>query len=173
MAAIHLMVGTLQPISVFVNNQKVASHECRCATIVANTQRRRAQAPGDDATTGTWMAAPYKEFADRLRQTLDRARFEEGRGRTGALADRYAVSRETVRKWLTGLTLPELARIIELAKDFDASFEWLVTGRGQIQLAVAEKSPAYRHLTDNERLLLDAFRKLPEPKRRLLVKFLS
>ena len=80
------------------------------------------------------MAAPYEKFADRLRQMLDRARFEEGRGRTGALADRYAVSRETARKWLTGLTLPELARIIELAKDFDASFEWLATGRGQVHL---------------------------------------
>lgn len=119
------------------------------------------------------MAAPYEEFADRLRQMLDRARFEEGRGRTGALADRYAVSRETARKWLAGLTLPELARIIELAKDFDASFEWLATGRGQVHLAVAEKSPAYRRLTDNESRLLDAFRKLPEHKRRLLVEFLS
>jgi len=119
------------------------------------------------------MAAPYEEFAERLRQTLDRARFVEGRGRTGALADRYAVSRETVRKWLTGLTLPELARIVELAKDFDVSFEWLATGRGQVHLGVGEKSPAYRRLTDNEGRLLDAFRNLPEPKRRLLVEFLS
>lgn len=119
------------------------------------------------------MAAPYEEFAERLRQTLDRVRFVEGRGRTGALADRYAVSRETARKWLTGLTLPELARIIELAKDFDVSFEWLTTGRGQVHLGVGEKSPAYRRLTDNEGRLLDAFRNLPEPKRRLLVDFLS
>jgi len=87
------------------------------------------------------MAATYKEFADRLRQMLDRARFEEGRGRTGALADRYAVSRETARKWLAGLALPELARIIELAKDFDASFEWLATGRGQVHLGRGGKIP--------------------------------
>lgn len=173
MTAIHAVVSTLQSISWFVNNSKVASRECECATIVATTQRRGAHAPGDNATTGTWMAATYKEFAERLRQMLDRARFEEGRGRTGALADRYAVSRETARKWLAGLTLPELARIIELAKDFDASFEWLATGRGQVHLAVAEKSPAYRRLTDNESRLLDAFRNLPEPKRRLLVEFLS
>lgn len=119
------------------------------------------------------MAAPYQEFAERLRQMLDRARFEEGRKRNGALADRYAVSRETTRKWLTGLALPELARIIELAKDFDASFEWLATGRGHIQMAVAEKSATYRRLTDDESRLLDAFRKLPESKRQLLVDFLS
>lgn len=119
------------------------------------------------------MAAPYEEFADRLRQVLDRAHFEEGRGRTRTLANRYAVSRETARKWLTGLALPELARIIELAMDFDASFEWLATGRGQIQLLVAEKPAVYRRLTDDETRLLQAFRKLPETKRRLLVDFLS
>lgn len=119
------------------------------------------------------MAAPHEEFADRLRQTLDRARFAPGRGRTGALADRYAVSRETARKWLAGLALPELARIIELAKDFDASLEWLATGRGHVQLRVGEDSAVYRRLTDSEDRLLDVFRKLPEAKRRLLLDFLS
>lgn len=119
------------------------------------------------------MAAPYENFADRLRKALDRAGFVQGRGRTSALADRYAVSRETARKWLTGLALPELPRIIELAKDFDASLEWLTTGRGPIPLGVGETSSVYRRLTDNEGRLLDAFRKLPESKRQLLVKFLS
>lgn len=118
------------------------------------------------------MAGPYEDFADRLRQALDRAHFEQGRGRTSALADRYAVSRETARKWLTGLALPELARIIELAKDFDVSFEWLATGRGQPRLGVAETSAVYR-LTDHEGRMLEAFRNLPKEKRRLLVEFLS
>lgn len=120
------------------------------------------------------MAAPYEQFAERLRQALDRARFVAGRSRTGALADRYAVSRETARKWLTGLALPELARIIELAKDFDAGFEWLATGRGPVQAAaVREPATAYQALSADEGRLLDAFRTLPEPKRRLLVDFLS
>ena len=119
------------------------------------------------------MTAPYEDFADRLQQTLDRARFVQGRGRTSALADRYAVSRETARKWLTGLTLPELARIIELAKDLNASFEWLATGRGRVHLGVEETISTYQRLTDNEGRLLDAFRDLPEPKRKLLVEFLS
>lgn len=119
------------------------------------------------------MAAPYEHFADRLRKALDRTGFVQGRGRTSALAHRYAVSRETARKWLTGLALPELPRIIELAKDFDISLEWLATGRGPIPLGVGEASAAYRRLTDNEGRLLDAFRKLPESKRQSLVKFLS
>lgn len=119
------------------------------------------------------MAAPYEDFAVRLRQTLDRSRFMQGRGRTSALADRYAVSRETARKWLTGLALPELPRIIELAKDFNTSFEWLATGRGHARLGVGEKSSDYQRLTDDECRLLDAFRNLPEAKRQLLVDFLS
>jgi transcriptional regulator with XRE-family HTH domain len=119
------------------------------------------------------MAAPYEDFANRLRKALDRTGFVQGRGRTSALADRYAVSREAARKWLTGLALPELPRIIELAKDFDISLEWLATGRGPMPLGVGETSAVYRRLTNNEGRLLDAFHKLPEPKRQLLVKFLS
>ncbi|MFC4729207.1 DNA-binding protein [Coralloluteibacterium thermophilus] len=119
------------------------------------------------------MTAPYAEFADRLHQTLDRALFVQGRGRTGALADRYAVSREAARKWLCGLALPELSRIIELALDFDVSFEWLATGRGQIQLGVGEPSALYRRLTDSEDRLLVIFRTLPEAKQKLLLDFLS
>jgi len=119
------------------------------------------------------MAAPYEEFAKRLRKALDRAGFEQGRGRTSALAARYAVSRETARKWLTCLALPEFPRIIELAKDFDISLEWLATGRGSIAPGVGETGALYRRLSDNEGHLLDAFRKLPESKRQLLVKFLA
>ncbi|WP_407354516.1 helix-turn-helix domain-containing protein [Luteimonas sp. R10] len=122
---------------------------------------------------GIRMAAPHEEFADRLRHMLDRADFVPGRGRTGALADRYAVSRETARKWLTGLALPELSRIIALAKDFNASLEWLATGRGHVQLRVGEASAVYRRVTGSEDRLLDAFRRLPEAKRKALVEFLS
>lgn len=74
--------------------------------------------------------APYQEFAGRLHKALDRARFPADRARTGALANRYAVTRETARKWLAGLALPELERMITLATDFRVAFEWLATGRG-------------------------------------------
>lgn len=119
------------------------------------------------------MAAPYEDFAERLRHALDRVDFASGRARTGALADRYAVSRETARKWLTGLALPELARIIELAKDLDTSFEWLATGRGQVQLRINESPPIYRQLTNAEVRVLQLFNTLPEDKRKLLLQFFS
>lgn len=78
--------------------------------------------------------APYQEFAGRLHKALDRARFPADRARTGALANRYAVTRETARKWLAGLALPELERMITLATEFRVSFEWLATGRGSPDL---------------------------------------
>lgn len=78
--------------------------------------------------------APYQEFAGRLHKALDRARFPADRARTGALANRYAVTRETARKWLAGLALPELERMITLATDFRVAFEWLATGRGVPEL---------------------------------------
>jgi transcriptional regulator with XRE-family HTH domain len=128
---------------------------------------------GCDGRDGDPMTAPYEEFAERLRLALDRIDFAPGRARTGALADRYAVSRETARKWLTGLALPELARIVELAKDFDTSFEWLATGRGQVQLRINESPPVYRQLTSAEVRVLELFNTLPEAKRKLLLQFFS
>ncbi|MBD8900180.1 transcriptional regulator [Rhodanobacter sp. DHG33] len=119
------------------------------------------------------MDAPYEDFAERLRKALDRTGFVPGRGRTSALAYRCGVSREAARKWLTGHALPELPRIIELAKDLGINLEWLTTGRGPMSPGVRETGAVYRRLTDNEGRLLDAFHKLPEPKRQLLVKFLS
>lgn len=83
------------------------------------------------------MAAPHEEFAGRLRKALDTVNFPGDRARAGALADKYAVSRETTRKWLLGLALPELPRIIELAQDTGASLEWLATGRGPQRMAFA------------------------------------
>ena len=98
---------------------------------IATSRNRRC---GDHGT------ASYEHFVDRLRKALDWTGLEQELGRNGALADHNAVSRETARKWLTGLALPELSRIIELARDSDVSPEWLATGRGAIPLGVGETS---------------------------------
>ena len=78
------------------------------------------------------MAAPYEGFARRLHQALDFAGFDRGRSRTGKLAAQYEVSRETSRKWLNGMALPELDRMIGLSVQTGVSFEWLATGRGEM-----------------------------------------
>ncbi len=62
---------------------------------------------------------------------------------------KYAVSRETTRKWLLGLALPELPRIIELAQDTGTNLEWLATGRGDMRIdanVVREPAGVYGHV---------------------------
>ena len=62
------------------------------------------------------MNSSHEDFAQRLRHALDYSGFAKGRARIGALAIQYNVSRETARKWLAGLSLPELQRMIDIAK---------------------------------------------------------
>jgi transcriptional regulator with XRE-family HTH domain len=70
-------------------------------------------------------------FSRRLNEALDATGFaEKGAGRQVALAAKYKVSQNAVRKWLEGESIPEVSRLMQLAVDFHVSFEWLATGRG-------------------------------------------
>lgn len=117
---------------------------------------------------------PHHDFSRRLHRALDYAGFVVGRPRTSTLADEYDVSRETSRKWLSGLALPELHRMIDLAVRCQVSFEWRATGRGNLKssmAAVAETRAAYG---DQEELrLLGIVRKLPRKKRQALIALLD
>lgn len=75
-------------------------------------------------------------FSRRLNEALDGAGFaEKGSGRQVALAAKYKVSQNAVRKWLEAESIPEVSRLMQLATDFNVSFEWLATGRGDKQAA--------------------------------------
>ncbi|WP_213306054.1 helix-turn-helix domain-containing protein [Paraburkholderia sacchari] len=70
-------------------------------------------------------------FSERLNKVLDDVGFApKGRGRQVQLGERMGVSQKGARKWLEGEAIPETVRLIEIAKKFGASFEWLATGRG-------------------------------------------
>ncbi len=88
----------------------------------------------------------------------------------------YAVTRETSRKWLVGLAMPELERLIAFARDFDCSFEWLATGRGDrgLSLRVAEAPARYAPPMHPEVAKLVAWVvALPVKRRRGLMEFLG
>lgn len=76
------------------------------------------------------LASPHHGFSQRLHVSLDLAGMEKGRGRAGHLAARFDVSGETARKWLNGLAIPALVRMLDIAHRLGVSFEWLATGRG-------------------------------------------
>lgn len=107
-----------------------------------------------------------RHFGERLQQALERTAIPSGRRRTTALANHYAIARETARLWLAGKAMPELGRLIEIADDCRVSLNWLATGRGPMltSLAVGEEPSDYEVLTPEEQLVLRSVRKL-SPKR--------
>lgn len=114
--------------------------------------------------------APHAEFARRLNWTLDAAGFVAGRGRTGALSEHHGVSRETARRWLGGLSLPELERMIEIAIHHRVSFEWLATGRGAPKdRKLAVRDPAPHYADPEEARLTEIVRGLSRRQRRALI----
>lgn len=120
------------------------------------------------------MNSTHDDFAQRLRHALDYSGFAKGRARIGTLAIQYNVSRETARKWLAGLSLPELQRMIDIATQQHVSFEWLSTGRGSVDgngLSVREGSGTYG---DPEELQLAGLvRRMSRKKRRALIELLD
>ncbi|MBF6025387.1 helix-turn-helix domain-containing protein [Lysobacter niastensis] len=121
------------------------------------------------------MPTTHAAFARRLNQALDHVGFTKGRGRTTALACQHDVSRETSRKWLGGLALPELERIIALATQTGVAIEWLITGRGAMVLdglSVREAAP-FPYASADQRKLIDLFARLSPKRRRALLELLG
>jgi len=75
-------------------------------------------------------------FSDRLNQVLDDQGYPpKGSGRQNRLAKDWGLSQKGVRKWLEGEGVPETTRLIEMAKRYQVSFEWLATGRSNRELS--------------------------------------
>lgn len=120
------------------------------------------------------MNSNHEDFAQRLRHALDYSGFAKGRGRIGALAIQYNVSRETARKWLAGLSLPELQRMIDIAKQQRVSFEWLSTGRGSVDgNGVAVRDAGGQYGDPEELHLAGLVHRLSRKKRRALIDLLE
>lgn len=119
--------------------------------------------------------SPSDHFGLRLQQALDRTAIPAGRRRTTALANHYAIARETARLWLAGRAMPELPRLIEIAEDCRVSLDWLATGRGPMIIPhfVGEEAKHYEVLSSEEQRVLGAVRKLSARRRQGLLAFLD
>lgn len=120
-------------------------------------------------------ASAPSHFGQRLQQALDRTAVPPGRQRTTALANHYAVARETARLWLAGRAMPELNRLIEIADDCRVSLNWLATGRGPMLMtsSVGEEARSYEVLSPDEQKVLKAVRKLTSSRRQGLLALLD
>ncbi|HET6805344.1 MAG TPA: helix-turn-helix domain-containing protein [Frateuria sp.] len=121
--------------------------------------------------------SPYQEFAERLQLAFDRTTIKRGRGRVSEVASHYQVSRETARLWFAGSAMPELPRLIQIARDCDVALEWLATGRGSMTPPHAgvrdEGRPYMASLSEDEQAVVTAMRLLHPHRRRGLVALLT
>ena len=76
------------------------------------------------------------EFAERMNLIANKLGIPpKGQNRQLLFGKMFGVSQEAARKWLEGESIPQVTKCIEIAKKADVSFEWLMTGRGEMILA--------------------------------------
>lgn len=75
------------------------------------------------------MIAMQDTAAVRLSELFETIGFPDERGRAQRIATRFGVSRETVRKWLTGDALPETSRLAEMVRGSPFTVDYILTGR--------------------------------------------
>lgn len=95
------------------------------------------------------------------------------------LADEIGVHQTSVTQWETGRTDPATENLKRLAKALNVDFEWLATGRGEMEMQyrpvamkTAEPLPVYSSQSDEQREFLALFDKLPRGKREVLLTFM-
>lgn len=76
------------------------------------------------------------DFARRLNEVLDDASYPAKHdGRQLQLGRDWDVTDKGARKWIEGESIPEIRRLILMAKRYHVSLEWLATGRGKKSLS--------------------------------------
>ncbi|RDD80089.1 DNA-binding protein [Dyella tabacisoli] len=103
------------------------------------------------------------------------------RGRVTAVANIFAVARETPRLWFLGKVMPEIPRLIEIVDTFGTTLDWLVLGRGEVSAPykglknqrVGEEKAVYETLSAQERAVIAAMRELSEKRRAGLLALLT
>lgn len=108
--------------------------------------------PGEEKTRGN-------DSRDRFRRNLARIMAERGMTQAG-LARSLEVSRVAVHAWIWGTCFPETARLIKLAQTLNVPIGALLE---------SEDGPAAAAPSNEETLLLNAFRKLPNTARLMLL----
>jgi|GEM_PF-797164 len=92
------------------------------------------------------------------------------------LAALLQVGRSAVANWECGKAVPKTRNLHSLAGHLDVSFDWLATGHGPMRapqdtpVAVADMGTA---ITDDEQLLLQAFRHLPKRQQHHIARSLA
>ena len=114
------------------------------------------------------------EMPSRIRKARQASRLTQAE-----LAGRIGVKRSAVTQWeqVDGTT-PSIRHLIEIAEYTGVHLEWLAVGRGPERMATGagegmEASPKSQLLDEEERALLQRFRRLSMSKRRNVLDMLE
>ena len=113
-------------------------------------------------------------FSKRLQQAIKEAGFQISN--QGELAQQFGVSRQAIRKWLEGKTLPAATRLPEIADRLGVRHGWLATGEPPMRKLEApmvkeavtgeygdnKNETTTFSITPEEAILLQHYRKLSE-----------
>lgn len=115
--------------------------------------------PPHSVDSAEWTSARIKTDTsrDRFRQNLRRIMTEQ-RITQASLARTMQVSRVAVHAWIWGTCFPETSRLIKLAQTLNVTVGELLEGEGASSMMPSANS-------NEEELLLNAFRKLPNTAR--------
>lgn len=145
-----------------------ATNSCHCQQLICVC---------DSSNVQPMVVNTKDDFASRLNMACDKAPIpiQEGRGRRAELRRRLIsigleVSGESVRKWLSGESIPTMDNLRFIATALDCDTDWLLTGRRLMPLTVisqvtaSERAPEpYRphQLSEEARELAEYYDKLP------------
>ncbi len=77
------------------------------------------------------------EFSKRMNIVADMLKIPPlGKNRQSVLGKMFGVSQEAARKWISGESMPQLSKCIEIAQKANVSVEWLLTGKGEQRVPV-------------------------------------
>lgn len=96
------------------------------------------------------------------------------------LAEEVGVRQTSVSAWERGAKDPATENLSRVAQALNVNFEWLATGRGEMELqyqparvVLAESMPEYNSYTEEQREFLRLFDALPKGKREVLLTFMK
>ena len=109
-----------------------------------------------------------KDFSLRLQQAVEKSIYKDLE--QGKLSERIGVSRQALRKWLKGITLPSQVRLPLIADILNINLIWLATGEGLMSkhedIVITDntnESNQFRFsITQEEIELVEKFRQLTE-----------
>lgn len=103
----------------------------------------------------------------RIRAARQAARYSQE-----ALASAVGVTQGSVGHWEHDRSEPSTGKLAALATETGVRFEWLATGRGEMEYhkGVREEPAPYSPLPQDERQLLEHYRKLPTKAKKAMAK---